>query len=150
MEANLARSGSYLLAGHRDLHTAARTPQEAPTRPLQARAGGALVHFHRAKVPGCPISRLRPRGRRCPRLRTLKYTFAPYPASRALTWRRSWPWAGQATTRRKEGFDLRSSRTGKRLLPPNPRRWEHERNALDIRHELALRNDEPLDPLGGV
>lgn len=47
----------------------------------------------------------------------------------------------------RKRFDLRSSRKGKRLLPPNPTRWEHEHNALDLRHELGLPNDKPLDPL---
>jgi hypothetical protein len=47
----------------------------------------------------------------------------------------------------RKRFDLRSSRKGKRLLPPNPTRWEHEHNALDVRHELGLPHDEPLDPL---
>lgn len=45
----------------------------------------------------------------------------------------------------RKRFDLRSSRKGKGLLPPNPTRWEHEHNALDVRHELRLRGDEPLD-----
>lgn len=47
----------------------------------------------------------------------------------------------------RKRFDLRSSRKGKRLLPPNPTRWEHEHNALDVRHELGLSHGEPLDPL---
>lgn len=47
----------------------------------------------------------------------------------------------------RKRFDLRGSRKGKRLLPPNPTRWEHEHNALDVRYELGLSYDEPLDPL---
>lgn len=36
---------------------------------------------------------------------------------------------------------LRRGRKGTGVLPPNPTRWEHEHNALDLRHELSL----PLD-----
>lgn len=38
-------------------------------------------------------------------------------------------------------IELRRDRRGKGVLPPNPTRWEHEHNALDLRHELSL----PLD-----
>jgi hypothetical protein len=37
-----------------------------------------------------------------------------------------------------KNFALRSSRKGKGVLPPNPKRWEHEHNALDLRYELGL------------
>jgi hypothetical protein len=47
----------------------------------------------------------------------------------------------------RKRLDLRSSRKGKGLLPPNPTRWEHEHNALDVRNELGLRGDEQLDAL---
>lgn len=39
---------------------------------------------------------------------------------------------------------LRSARRGKGLLPPNPKRWEHEHNGLDLRYELNLSNDDRL------
>ena len=45
----------------------------------------------------------------------------------------------------RKRLDLRSERKGKGLLPPNPTRWEHEHNGLDVRHELCLRVDERLD-----
>lgn len=45
----------------------------------------------------------------------------------------------------RKRFDLRSSRKGKGLLPPNPMRWEHEHNGMDLREELSLRPDECLD-----
>lgn len=35
-------------------------------------------------------------------------------------------------------------RGGKGLLPPNPRQWDAEHNALDLRDELCLAPDEPL------
>jgi hypothetical protein len=37
-----------------------------------------------------------------------------------------------------KNFALRRVRTGQGLLPPNPKRWEHEHNGLDLRHELNL------------
>jgi len=40
-----------------------------------------------------------------------------------------------------KNFALRKTRSGKGLLPPNPKRWEDEHNALDLRHALEL----PLD-----
>jgi Zn-dependent peptidase ImmA (M78 family) len=40
--------------------------------------------------------------------------------------------------------DLRNARKGKGLLPPNPKRWGHEHNGLDLRHELKLSLDECL------
>lgn len=43
-----------------------------------------------------------------------------------------------------KNFALRSARTGQGLLPPNPKRWEHEHNGLDLRHELKLSLDERL------
>jgi len=43
-----------------------------------------------------------------------------------------------------KNFALRSARKGQGLLPPNPKRWEHEHNALDLRHELELSLDERL------
>lgn len=45
----------------------------------------------------------------------------------------------------RKRFDLRSSRKGKGLLPPNSTRWEHEHNGLDLRDQLSLRLDERLD-----
>jgi len=42
-------------------------------------------------------------------------------------------------------FDLRRARKGIGVLPPNPKRWEHEHNALDLRHELALPLPNRLD-----
>jgi len=39
---------------------------------------------------------------------------------------------------------LRSARKGQGLLPPNPKRWEHEHNGLDLRHELELPLEERL------
>ena len=33
---------------------------------------------------------------------------------------------------------LRRARKGGGWLPPNPKRWEHEHNALDLRHALSL------------
>ena len=41
-------------------------------------------------------------------------------------------------------FALRSARKGQGVLPPNPKRWEHEHNGLDLRHELKLSLDERL------
>jgi Zn-dependent peptidase ImmA (M78 family) len=32
------------------------------------------------------------------------------------------------------------------VLPPNPKRWEQEHNALDLRHELSMTVDERLSP----
>lgn len=43
-----------------------------------------------------------------------------------------------------KNFALRSARKGQGVLPPNPTRWEHEHNALDLRHELALPLNERL------
>lgn len=45
----------------------------------------------------------------------------------------------------RKRLDLRSSRKGKGLLPPNPTRWEHEHNGMDLRDQLSLRLDECLD-----
>jgi len=42
-------------------------------------------------------------------------------------------------------FALRSARSGSGVLPPNPRQWENEHNALDVRHELGLPLDVQLD-----
>lgn len=44
-----------------------------------------------------------------------------------------------------KNFALRSARKGRGLLPPNPRRWEHEHNGLDLRHELRLPLDQRLE-----
>ena len=41
-------------------------------------------------------------------------------------------------------YALRRTRKGTGLLPPNPKRWEQEHNALDLRHELALELDARL------
>ena len=41
-------------------------------------------------------------------------------------------------------YALRRTRKGTGLLPPNPKRWEQEHNALDLRHELALELDVRL------
>lgn len=41
-------------------------------------------------------------------------------------------------------FALRKDRKGKGLLPPNPKRWEHEHNALDLRYALALPLEDRL------
>ena len=55
-----------------------------------------------------------------------------------------------------KNFALRRARKGQGLLPPNPKRWEHEHNGLDLRHELKLSLDERLqhnaafDLLSGV
>src|SRR6266496_175246 len=35
-------------------------------------------------------------------------------------------------------FDRRRARNGKGLLPPNPKHWENEHNALDLRSDLGL------------
>jgi hypothetical protein len=43
-----------------------------------------------------------------------------------------------------KNFALRSTRGGRGLLPPNPKRWEHEHNGLDLRHELNLPIDDRL------
>ncbi len=43
-----------------------------------------------------------------------------------------------------KNFALRSTRKGIGVLPPNPMRWEHEHNALDLRHELSLSLEERL------
>lgn len=40
---------------------------------------------------------------------------------------------------------LRRARKGRGVLPPNPTRWEHEHNALDLRHELSLPLDRRLE-----
>ena len=45
-------------------------------------------------------------------------------------------------------FDLRKTRKGKGLLPPNPKWWDHEHNGLDLRHELELPLDNRLSPEG--
>jgi hypothetical protein len=42
--------------------------------------------------------------------------------------------------------DRRRSRTGKGLLPPNPKQWDNEHNGLDLRDDLGI-NDEALDHL---
>jgi IrrE N-terminal-like domain len=41
-------------------------------------------------------------------------------------------------------FALRRTRKGTGVLPPNPTRWEHEHNALDLRHELSVPLHERL------
>ena len=38
----------------------------------------------------------------------------------------------------------RPRRAGKGLLPPNPKQWDNEHHALDLREELQLHPDEPL------
>jgi uncharacterized protein DUF955 len=38
----------------------------------------------------------------------------------------------------RRNFALRKGRKGSGLLPPNPTRWEHEHNGLDLRDELGL------------
>jgi hypothetical protein len=43
-----------------------------------------------------------------------------------------------------KNFALRRPRKGTGVLPPNPNRWEHEHNALDLRHELALSLNDRL------
>jgi len=49
---------------------------------------------------------------------------------------------------RRKNYALRSSRKGAGVLPPNPTRWEHEHNGLDVRHELSIDVDERLDHAG--
>lgn len=44
-----------------------------------------------------------------------------------------------------KNYDLRKARKGQGLLPPNPTRWEHEHNALDLRHALALPLESRLE-----
>jgi hypothetical protein len=44
----------------------------------------------------------------------------------------------------QKDLELRSARKGKGFLPPNPKRWEHEHNGLDLRHKLSLSVDERL------
>jgi hypothetical protein len=46
--------------------------------------------------------------------------------------------------KQRKNFALRSSRKGKGLLPPNPNRWEHEHNALDLRDALGVTLDSRL------
>ncbi len=38
----------------------------------------------------------------------------------------------------------RTTRSGKGLLPPNPKQWSNEHNGLDLRDELGLSYDNPL------
>jgi hypothetical protein len=38
----------------------------------------------------------------------------------------------------QKNFALRRARKGTGVLPPNPTRWEHEHNALDLRHKLSV------------
>lgn len=40
--------------------------------------------------------------------------------------------------------DQRRARSGKGLLPPNPRQWENEHNGLDLRDELGVAYDQRL------
>ncbi len=47
----------------------------------------------------------------------------------------------------RKRFDLRKARKGLHLLPPNPKRWEHEQNALDVRQALSIPLTERLDVL---
>src|SRR5258706_13162579 len=57
-----------------------------------------------------------------------------------LMWRPWLQWLRRGMDERKN-FALRKARKGTGVLPPNPNRWEHEHNGLDLRHELSL----PLD-----
>ena len=43
-----------------------------------------------------------------------------------------------------KNFALRRGRKGTGVLPPNPTRWEHEHNALDLRHALSVPLHERL------
>jgi hypothetical protein len=45
----------------------------------------------------------------------------------------------------QKNFELRKSRSGKQVLPPNPKQWENEHNGLDIRHELGIPTESRLD-----
>ncbi|TAK87747.1 MAG: ImmA/IrrE family metallo-endopeptidase [Aquabacterium sp.] len=44
-------------------------------------------------------------------------------------------------------FERRASRRGTGVLPPNPTRWEHEHNGLDLRDDLSLPIDRRLEHL---
>jgi hypothetical protein len=44
----------------------------------------------------------------------------------------------------RKNFALRKARKGTGVLPPNPKCWEHEHNALDLRHSLSLPLDQRL------
>jgi len=41
-------------------------------------------------------------------------------------------------------FEKRRARSGRGLLPPNPKRWGVEHNGLDLRDELGVEYDSPL------
>src|SRR5437773_12068232 len=45
---------------------------------------------------------------------------------------------------RLPNYARRRARGGKGLLPPNPKQWENEHNALDLREAIALGLDIPL------
>lgn len=47
----------------------------------------------------------------------------------------------------QKDLELRNARKGKGFLPPNPTRWDHEHNGLDLRHELSLKVEERLPHL---
>lgn len=46
-----------------------------------------------------------------------------------------------------EKFDRRTSRKGTGVLPPNPTRWAHEHNGLDLRADLSIPLEQRLDHL---
>jgi hypothetical protein len=41
-------------------------------------------------------------------------------------------------------LDRRKARSGRGLIPPNPKQWENEHNGLDLREDLSLGVDVPL------
>ena len=43
-------------------------------------------------------------------------------------------------------FAARKARGGKELIPPNPKQWSNEDNAIELREELRLPLDRPLIP----
>jgi len=46
---------------------------------------------------------------------------------------------------RRLNYARRKSRGGKKLIPPNPLQWENEHNGLDLREDLGIPLDVPLD-----